>query len=344
VRGSIFSVAVGLAVGLTTGLCAIAAAHGTVPSPASFTSPPKHVAMTADGGTRQYAPYAFVTADASTQVAWDDGDMDPLALHSFYYFDHAPPLALSVTDILARGTPVPGVGSIWGACSCADDLGVVCPDAGVRDCRNSFTWDTSALPPGAYFIVAATHDPPYDIYTVADGPVRVAHGGAVPPAVIVVQPDGFGTFDRSYTTRWIMTGQAPFHVDVAYASDDAVRANEPFSTITSDVPLEASSDGSYSYVWDTSALPSPRIYHVRVTVKDATGQSVFSDSRAGVTIFHPGDQPDLAGGAKDFSVAAIGKDHGGCSVSDAGRDGYSWLLWVALASSALAIVGLRRAP
>lgn len=168
-----------------------------------------------DGGDRAYAPYAFPVADTCADVAWEDGDSDPIALDAFYYFDHAPPLALSITDIIARGTRIPGIGDIWAACSCTPDIGVVCPDAGVRNCPSGFTWSTSSLAPGAYWVVATTSDPPYDIYTVSAGPIRVAHGGALPPAVIVLRPDGFGTYDRSYETRFMFTGQAPFHVDLS---------------------------------------------------------------------------------------------------------------------------------
>jgi hypothetical protein len=298
---------------------AAAFAHGNAPSPATFTNPPRLQALVTDGGDRMWAPYTFATADTSFDVAWTDGDTDPISEHFFYYMDHAPPLALAVTDVQGLATPIPeSAGGFWVACSCPDDFGVVCPDIGTRDCRNGFTWDTHALPPGSYWLIAITRDPPYDVYTVSDGPVRIAHGGPLPPAAIIVRPDGFGTFDTSYTARWILIGTDPTHVDLAYNSDDDVRAGSPWKPLASDVPLMAGPDGTFSFEWDLSALASARIFHLQATVKDATGQTVFTQSRNGVTVFHPGDNPDYAVSVDDVDMGTAKKTGGsGCAYANA---------------------------
>ena len=324
----------------TTAAASDASAHGNVPSPATFTSPPRLQSMVTDGGDRVYAPYTFATADASFDVEWTDGDTDPVSEHFIYYMTYAPPLALAVGDVEKLATPIPeGSGGFWAACSCPDDFGA-CPDIGTRDCRNGFTWDTHALPPGTYWLIAVTRDPPYDVYTVSDGPVRVAHGGALPPAVIIVRPDGFGTFDQSYTAKWILGGMDPMHVDLAYESDDDVRAGAPWMPLASDVPLVAGDDGTFAFEWNLSALQSARIFHLQATVKDATGQTVVTDSRNGVTVFHPGDNPDFSastGDDPDMAKAVPGGD-GGCGCTVGRADAPAPLAALAIAA-ALGLVG-----
>jgi hypothetical protein len=291
-------------------------AHGNVPSPATFTSPPRLSAMATDAGDRFFAPYTFATADASFDVTWEDGDVDPISQHFFFYMDHPPPVALKVSDVEAVATAIPeSAGGFWAACSCADDFGS-CPDIGApRDCRNGFTWDTHALAPGSYWIIAITRDAPYDIFTVSDGPVRIAHGGPLPPAVIVVRPDGFGTFDQSYTARWIVAGTDPVHVDLSYASDVDVRNGTAFKPLAADVPMMAWPDGTSYYAWDLTGLESARIFHLRATVMDASGITAFADSRNGVTVFHPGDNPDLAAPGVDMATTTGGDD--GCALGGA---------------------------
>lgn len=106
------------------------------------------------------------------------------------------------------------------------------------------------------------------------------------------------------------------------------------------MPLVASADGTYSYIWDVSQLPSPHIYHLRVTVKDATGQTVFSDSRAGVTVFHARDLPDFGDSAQDLSVATT-PSNSGCAVGESHDAGPTWIVCV-LALVAVIVVGTRR--
>jgi MYXO-CTERM domain-containing protein len=300
-------------------VCGIAHAHTNIPAPATFTSPPRLAFAASDAGDVDYAPYPFPTADTSFDVAWEDGDLDPTGRHYFYYLDHAPPLALSMTDIKAMATPIPETsGGIWASCDCPADFGA-CPDAGVRDCRNAFTWDTHLVPDGAYFLIAVTVDPPYDVYTVSDGPVRVTHGSGQPPGVVVVRPDGFGTFDQSYRLRWLLAGTPPFHVDLAYDDDDDVRTGAPFTTIVTDLSPAAGVDATFLYDWDVSKLPSAHIYYARATVRDAAGSSVYTMSRAGVTVYHPGDMPDLGGHRSDMATGHA-DDGCGCALGGAGDE------------------------
>ena len=143
--------------------------------------------------------------------------------------------------------------------------------------------------------------------------------------------------------RWLLTGQAPFHVDLVCALDDTVRAGGTFTPIASDVPLVAGADGSFTYEWDTSKLEGAHIYYVRVTVTDATSQTVFSDSRAGVTVFHPGDQPELGGLGQDLSIATP-SDEGGCAVAATHDMRASWIVFLAAGLAFVVVASLRRAP
>jgi hypothetical protein len=119
---------------------------------------------------------------------------------------------------MARRAIPEGSGGIYISCTCTPALGVVCPDAGPRDCRDAFAWDTHALPDGTYWVIAVDYDPPFDVYSVSETPVRVAHGGApAPPAVVVIPPDGIGVADRAYTIDGL--GAAPLTLDLEYGHD-----------------------------------------------------------------------------------------------------------------------------
>jgi hypothetical protein len=265
---------------------------GTVAT-AAFTSPPPGVGS---------PPYTFATADTSFTVAWNDGDVDPTGRFYFYYWDHAPADVTPVVEVEAMATPIPeGSSGIWVACQCAADLGVVCPDAGTRDCRNSFTWDTSAVPAGTYWIIASNVDPPFHVYSTSATPVRIAHGGApLPPAVLILRPSGIGSADLTFHVQWIAVGQPPLHFDLAYGEDNAMRVFGPKTAIGTDVAAQQGSDGTFSYDWDTSAIASQDVF-VQVRVTDGTTQTAATLSHQ-LTIYHP--QPSDLGPPEDLAAPA----------------------------------------
>ncbi len=311
-----------------------ARAHvGANPSKATFTTPPEPMALPVDGGLT-LAPYTFATADQNITVQWTtDFPTDPTGRFSFFYLDHEPPSSVTYDMILTLASPIPeasGDNGYWVSCTCSTDagVGVVCPDAGPTGrepyCGSTqFVWDTSALPAGVYWIIAANFDPPYKIYTVSQGPVRVAHGGATPPpAVTVVLPDGLFAVDKSYTTLWLTSGVPPFHFDLFYGVSDESVVLDPPTPLGTDVKPIVNSDGSFGYLWDTSAL-SDGLYYFGVKVTDSTGQSSYTDSQFGENVYHPPDDGGLVivgqdSGAADLSrpdltVVLKNDNGGGCS-------------------------------
>jgi MYXO-CTERM domain-containing protein len=290
------------AVLLAAALVAIPArAHvGVNVSNARFSNPPPPNITPADLGD-VIAPYTFPTADQTYTVSWDDGDIDPTGRFFFYYMDHDPTFQVLPSDIESMAglaTPIKATSldpaavmtpvAMWAGCTCADDAGVVCPDAGVRDCRNQFEWDTSAIPSGSYWVVAVNNDPPYHVYSVSMAPVRIAHGGAqLPPAAMIVLPDGLGAYDKSYRVQWLAVGKTPLKIDLAYGLDEQGSVFGPVTSLAKNVMSPLNPDGSQVYDWDVSGLESLKVYFLRVTVTDADGTSSYTDSRFGLSIYHP---------------------------------------------------------
>jgi hypothetical protein len=297
----------------------------------------------ADGGT-QVLPYSFATADASFTVRWVDGNVDPTGRFSFYYLDHQPASQLTTNDVLEIATPIPGASgdrSIWIACSCDGDAGVICPDAGSRVglCDDEFVWDTSALSAGTFWVIAYNEDPPFRIYSTAEGPVRVAHAGApLPPAVAVVLPDGIGAYDQSYRVQWIAVGQAPFRFDLFYGENTPTGVLAAPTALQSDVTPILNGDGSFSWDWDVSSLKNG-LYYLRVKVSDATGQSSFSDSWLGLNVYHPLlSRDDLLRQPRDLSMKPPPPMNDGCEMGA----GSPALLVPLLLIAALVLLARRR--
>ncbi len=295
---------------------AIVIAHlGAMVSLARFTSPTPPVATrTFDAITVE--PYTFDSADQSFRVAWNDGDNDPTARYYFYYLDHAPTSQVPTPDLQRLATPIPGPPSdgIWASCDCSTDAGVTCiDDGGPRDCRNEFTWDTSQVPTGSYWLIAVNVDPPYLVHSVSRAPVRIAHGGAaLPPAAIVLLPDGFGAHAGVYRTQWLAAGAAPLSFDLSYGIDRAKVVLNPTTPIVRGISPTPLADGSYVYDWDLGAIED-NVYFLRVTVRDGQGVSAYTDSALDLTVFHP---PDL-GAAVDAGTTTSKSKGCGCDVGNA---------------------------
>jgi hypothetical protein len=304
-------------------LCVETAAHAHVggqPTNATFSTPAAPITAAADLDV-VLQPHTFATADASFLVSWSDGDMDPSGRYTFYVMDRQPNTAVTVEDIeQGAGTPAREVGkpndpvSIWNSCSCAEDAGVVCPDAGTRDCRNAFMWDTSGLAAGSYWLVAINDDPPFKLYNPTSAPVRVAHAGAeLPPAVIVLRPDGFGAFDKNYRAQWYAVGKAPLKIDLLYGSGDEGKAGGPLTQLANNVMAPIAADGTQSFDWDVSKLVSLHLYFLRVRVTDGDGRVVISDSRYSLSVFHPSTAVDMSAAQPVDAGEPPRMDGGGCA-------------------------------
>jgi hypothetical protein len=332
-------------------LASAAHAHvGAVPATANFSSP---VAPVMNGTTLE--PYTPSTADQSFRVAWSDGDIDPTGKFDFYYLPYQPHYQVGAEWIQQNATPLLEVGQTdanparrWVACTCNADLGVTCPDAGPRPCDNKLVWNTSAVPPGAYFIIAVNQDDPFLTFSPADGPVIVSHGGTPPPAVVVLRPDGVGTFDKSYDTKWVAVGKPPLKFDIAYGRSGSMgEVFFPTTLLGRDVTATALPDGTYGWTWDLTSLPGPRAYYFRVTVTDGDGNQAFSNSRYQLTVYHPPGAADLGGSdGSGPSEADLGVDAGGggggCAVPAAGSQAPFVAIVGALVACAIALVARQR--
>lgn len=282
----------------------LAWAHlGGVVSNARFTNPAGPATQPADMGVT-IAPFDFETADTEVTIAWTDGDMDPTGIFTFYYLPWAPSTQVTPTMIEMLGTQLRETGkaedgvSIYASCECDADAGVVCGDPGTRDCRNAFMWDTHMVPNGTYWVVAVNNDPPYHVYSVASAPVRVQHGGGEPPpAALVLRPDGFGSWDKSYRVQWLAKGKPPLKIDLSYGLDSPEAVLGPVTELAKDVQAPVAADGTQSYDWDISQLETLKLYFLRVTVTDGDGRQTYTNSRFGLSVYHPsqsGSVPDAS--------------------------------------------------
>ena len=303
-----------------------ARAHvGAVVAVANFTSPAAPSSIPADAG-RIVAPYTFVTADASYTIIWQDGDTDPTGRFVFWYLDHHPTFQVSVDEIengsvgaIKINDAINLAGGYWVSCFCSPDAGVVCPTdprSATGNCANQFTWSTSALPAGAYWIVAVNTDPPFHVYNAALAPVIVAHGGVAPPAAIFIRPDGYGAYDTSFRAQWIATGKAPLKFDLAYGIDAFANVLDAPLPLAMGLKPIVNSDGSLGYDWDVSKLVNGNSYYLRLKVTDGNGVSSFTDSHYGVQIFHGGGT--IGPPPADMSAPVVTKPKSGCSVASDG--------------------------
>jgi hypothetical protein len=288
-----------------------AEAHlGATVATAAFSSPAGPTLTLVDGGYR-VAPFVPTTVDGAATIAWNDGDVDPTGRFTFYYLDHAPVAEVQPSDIPQLATPIAGGDGIWVSCTCGPPASCG-DDAGARRCDNALVWDTSALAPGSYYIIALNNDPPYQIYSVSDGPVRVVHGGATPgPAVVVLRPDGVGAYDTSYRAQWLAVGAGLLRIDLSWGYNEFGLALNPPTPLASDVQAIANGDGTQSWDWDLSSLASGERYSLRVRATDGLGRTAFSDARLALAVLHaaPSPSPDFAvstmAAPTDLSVAAV---------------------------------------
>lgn len=304
---------------------------GAVVSVANFTTPPAPTSNAADAG-RIVAPFTFATADQSYTVSWMDGDVDPTGRFVFWWMDHHPTFAVGVDQIESSGIAtkigdaINQAGGYWVSCYCSPDAGVTCPTdprSATGNCANSFTWDTSMLPAGAYWIVAVNTDPPFHVYNAALSPVIVAHGGTAPPAAIFVRPDGYGAYDKSFRAQWLATGKTPLTFSFSYGIDAYANVLDAPTPIAGPIKPFTNSDGTLGFDWDVSQLMNNTTYYLRVKVTDGDGNSTFTDSHYGLQIFRTSGGGGGGGGSMatpDLSMVQTHKKSG-CSFVAGGSDG-----------------------
>jgi hypothetical protein len=316
--------------------CNAAFAHvGAKVSLVQFTQPPP-LLTAPDGGV---SDSSIPLADQNFHVVWNDGDMDPTGRYYFYWLDRMPPPALSTNHVSAIATAVPEGNGIWAACDCVDVPGVVmCPDSGVRLCDDDFVWDTSALPEGAYWLIAIDNDPPYYLYSVGESPIRISHGGTPPPGGLFILPNGIGSADEKTLVRWVAAGDGPLEFDLAWGADVEPQVQDLPASIGTKISATDEGNGKFSYMWDTSSLPSGAVY-LQLTIRDAKGRSSVTNSPE-LKIFHP--QNDAAADLRRPDMAMVSTS-GSCEVGSASDGGFAALFVGAVLALFLGVLTRRGA-
>ena len=294
---------------------------GAVVANAKFTQPAAPTTTPVDQGY-VLAPLTLdsVTVGQPYTVSWTDGDNDPTGRFYFYYLDRLLPYAADATMVETLATLIPDGNGVWASCNCSSDAGVMCPDAGVRDCRNSITWDTTGVAAGTYWIYAVNNDPPYHVYSFGWTPVRIgAAGSPLPPAALVIRPDGYGAWSSSYRVQWYAVGTPPLKIDLAYGVNSLQTVLGPTTSLGKNVVGISNTDGTESWDWDISALAN-NVYFLRIIVTDGNGVQAHTDGHYGLTVYRA--NTDLAPTVIDLGShdGFIPRDRGagcGCSLAPA---------------------------
>jgi hypothetical protein len=136
------------------------------------------------------------------------------------------------------------------------------------DLSNRYTWDTSTVAPGAYFIWSLVEEPPQEIASVqivsySPQVLHIAHPGDVlTPSVVLLTPDTpFRFADDRYLFRYSAfdpsgTGRVRIEGTIQYDGSD-------FVILADDLP--AAQNGSFE--WDCRTIP--RQLTIRISITDA---------------------------------------------------------------------------
>lgn len=132
----------------------------------------------------------------------------------------------------------------------------------------SYTWDTTAVPDGAYWIRAIAYDGVQYASDLSDASFTLYNGsGNHAPTVSLISPVGGETLAKKALIVWSANDadKDNLKITLAYSSDGGAT----YSTIASDI------SNSSSYIWDISSLAVGSDYVVKVTASD--GSSSTSD-------------------------------------------------------------------
>ena len=169
------------------------------------------------------------------------------------------------------------------------------------DLSNRYTWDTSTVAPGAYFIWSLVEEPPQEIASVqivsySPQVLHIAHPGDVlTPSVVLLTPDTpFRFADDRYLFRYSAfdpsgTGRVRIEGTIQYDGSD-------FVILADDLP--AAQNGSFE--WDCRDYTEGN-WTIRISITDACGRVMTAHARYFLNIAHPGGLPDA--GPRDGRVS-----------------------------------------
>ncbi|MBT3221664.1 MAG: hypothetical protein HN348_21510, partial [Proteobacteria bacterium] len=185
--------------------------------------------------------------DASFDIVWTDSDSDSEAAISLFWDDD---------NTGADGTLI--------------EMGILEDDS-----TDLFSWDTSSLTNGDYYIYSIISDGNTSVTTYANGPVTVYHNQL--PNLTIIEPDGNDDEGRDeYVITWVdEDDNDDAEISLYYDVDDT---GEDGTLIVDSISEDDVAD---SYTWDTSAILEGDywIYGIiddtRVTVTSYSAGSVF---------------------------------------------------------------------
>ena len=97
------------------------------------------------------------------------------------------------------------------------------------NCANQITWNTSASRPAPTGWSRSTTIRRFTPTTRRTRRFACAHGGTPLPSVLVVRPDGYGSWDTTYHLQWMADGKGPLTFDLQYGLEDTTTALTPQS-------------------------------------------------------------------------------------------------------------------
>jgi hypothetical protein len=290
--------AVLLTVAILAAIPAAARAHGPIPSEAPLTDPMA----------------ACTTADETYTFHWYDYDRPirtgTATVDLYFTADNCP--------TFSRGEIPPHLAST----STAIVRGIL-----EKDTTDTFTWRTSTVASGSYWIWSHVDDPPAEFGTVsyvsfAPFPLTIQHpGDPKAPSIAITAPDSpFRFTDDHFPVKYAAcdeTGTAKVKLEYTEAQDGT-----GFRLIADDLPVTEMG----TYEWSTPCVPEGDVT-LRATITDARGLSFTSCARFFLLVTHliPPDggcdlEPDggVAGSDGRASASdAAGTADGGTSAGDA---------------------------
>lgn len=217
-----------------------------------------------------------VVVDETFTFTWVDFDASiptGTATIDFHYSARRPPAFLR-GDIHPQLEGDPIVQGIW-----------------EKDQDNTYTWDTSQVPAGSYYIWSIVTEPPEEIQSpqivsFSPGVLTVAHpGDPLHPSVLLTTPESDFTFaDTEHVVRWLTfdpDGSGRVRLEAGTSS-----MGEDLTVIAQD--LEASVG---EFAWNTTDFPDGD-YQVRATITDARGLSFSTFSQFILQISHAPSSTD----------------------------------------------------
>lgn len=153
------------------------------------------------------------------------------------------------------------------------------------DRTDTWTWNTSTVAAGSYWIWSFVVDPPAEINTVsvidfAPFPVTIAHpGDPVWPAVSITDPDSpFRFADENFTIKY--SGCDPDHSGKIKLEYTLNADGSGLETIADGLPT-----GDQSFSWDTHCVPAGNAI-LKATITDGRGLTWSSWGRYVLLITH----------------------------------------------------------